>query len=78
VGGDSIRHGKVGLMHANINPAYRLSEVSLTHAATMVYPGEMFDPLAVLEAIKAERCAVLYGPPRCSSPSSLSRNSPDS
>jgi fatty-acyl-CoA synthase len=35
----------------------------LTHAATMVYPAEAFDPLAVLETIEAERCAVLYGVP---------------
>jgi fatty-acyl-CoA synthase len=35
----------------------------LTHSATMVYPSEAFDPLAVLEAVEAERCAVLYGVP---------------
>jgi fatty-acyl-CoA synthase len=35
----------------------------LTHAATMVYPAEAFEPLAVLEAVEAERCAVLYGVP---------------
>ncbi|THD77096.1 MAG: AMP-binding protein [Phenylobacterium sp.] len=35
----------------------------LTHAATMVYPSEGFEPLAVLETIEAERCAALYGVP---------------
>jgi fatty-acyl-CoA synthase len=35
----------------------------LTHAACVVYASEAFDPLAVLEAIAAERCAVLYGVP---------------
>jgi len=35
----------------------------LTHAATIVYPAEAFDPLAVLEAVEAERCAALYGVP---------------
>jgi fatty-acyl-CoA synthase len=35
----------------------------LTHAATMVYPAESFDPLAVLRTIQAERCDVLYGVP---------------
>jgi fatty-acyl-CoA synthase len=35
----------------------------LTHAATMVYPAEAFDPLATLEAVEAERCAALYGVP---------------
>ncbi len=35
----------------------------LTHAATMVYPGEGFDPLSVLQAVEAERCAGLYGVP---------------
>jgi fatty-acyl-CoA synthase len=35
----------------------------LTHAACVVYPGEAFDPLAVLETVAAERCAVLYGVP---------------
>ena len=28
----------------------------ITHAATMVYPSEGFDPLAVLEAVEAEGC----------------------
>jgi fatty-acyl-CoA synthase len=35
----------------------------VTHAATMVYPSEGFEPLAVLEAVEAERCAALYGVP---------------
>ena len=35
----------------------------LTHAACVVYPAEAFDPVAVLEAIEAERCAALYGVP---------------
>ena len=28
----------------------------VTHGASMVYPGEGFDPLAVLETVQAERC----------------------
>lgn len=35
----------------------------LTHAACVVYPSEAFEPLAVLEAVAAERCSVLYGVP---------------
>jgi fatty-acyl-CoA synthase len=35
----------------------------LTHAATMVYPGESFEPAATLKAIHAEKCDVLYGVP---------------
>ena len=35
----------------------------LTHGATMVYPGEAFEPLAVLEAVAEERCTALYGVP---------------
>jgi fatty-acyl-CoA synthase len=35
----------------------------LTHGATMVYPGEAFEPLAVLETVEAERCTTLYGVP---------------
>jgi fatty-acyl-CoA synthase len=31
--------------------------------ACMVVPGESFDPLAVLEAVQAERCTSLYGVP---------------
>jgi len=33
------------------------------HGATMVAPGEAFDPGDVLEAIEAERCTSLYGVP---------------
>jgi len=35
----------------------------LTHGATMVFPGEGFDPLATLETVAAERCTALYGVP---------------
>lgn len=35
----------------------------LTHAACVIYPSEAFEPLAVLEAVASERCAVLYGVP---------------
>ncbi|ENO75088.1 AMP-binding protein [Thauera sp. 63] len=35
----------------------------LTHGATMVYPAEAFEPLAVLEAVAAEKCTALYGVP---------------
>jgi fatty-acyl-CoA synthase len=35
----------------------------ITHGATMVYPSEGFDPLAVLQVIEAEGCAALYGVP---------------
>ncbi len=35
----------------------------LTHGATMVYPCEAFDPLAVLQTVQAERCTGLYGVP---------------
>ncbi|QPF93587.1 AMP-binding protein [Bradyrhizobium commune] len=35
----------------------------VTHAATMVYPSESFDPLRTLETLEAERCDVLYGVP---------------
>ncbi|UQA58414.1 AMP-binding protein [Polyangium aurulentum] len=34
-----------------------------SHGATMVIPGEAFDPLAVLEAAQGERCTSLYGVP---------------
>ncbi|HEY6379766.1 MAG TPA: AMP-binding protein [Candidatus Dormibacteraeota bacterium] len=34
-----------------------------THGATMVLPGEAFDPLAVLETVAAERCTALHGVP---------------
>jgi fatty-acyl-CoA synthase len=35
----------------------------LAHGATMVYPSEAFDPLAVLQTVAAERCTALYGVP---------------
>ncbi|HRP65833.1 MAG TPA: AMP-binding protein [Thauera sp.] len=35
----------------------------LTHGATMVYPAEAFEPLAVLETVAQERCTALYGVP---------------
>jgi len=35
----------------------------MTHGATMVYPDEAFDPLAVLQAVQEERCTALYGVP---------------
>src|SRR5581483_6939277 len=35
----------------------------VTHAATMVYPSESFDPLSTLTVVEAERCDVLYGVP---------------
>jgi len=34
-----------------------------THGACIVVPAEAFDPLAVLEAVQAERCTALYGVP---------------
>ena len=36
---------------------------ALTHGATLVYPGEAFDPLEVLETVEAERCTALHGVP---------------
>ena len=35
----------------------------MTHGATMVYPGEGFDPLAVLQAVEREKATALYGVP---------------
>jgi len=35
----------------------------ITHGATMIYPAEAFDPLAVLETVAAERCTALHGVP---------------
>ncbi|MBT4044309.1 MAG: AMP-binding protein [Rhodospirillaceae bacterium] len=35
----------------------------ITHGATMVYPGEGFDPTEVLRAVQDERCTALYGVP---------------
>jgi fatty-acyl-CoA synthase len=34
-----------------------------SHGSCMVVPGEAFEPLAVLEAVQAERCTSLYGVP---------------
>ena len=35
----------------------------LTHGATMVYPGEGFDPLLALQTVANEKCTTLYGVP---------------
>ncbi|NCC32916.1 MAG: AMP-binding protein [Chloroflexia bacterium] len=35
----------------------------LTHGATMIYPSEGFEPLAVLQAVETERATALYGVP---------------
>ena len=35
----------------------------MTHGATIVYPAEAFEPLAVLETVEAECCTALYGVP---------------
>jgi fatty-acyl-CoA synthase len=35
----------------------------LTHGTAMVFPGEGFDPLAVLQTVEEERCTSLYGVP---------------
>jgi fatty-acyl-CoA synthase len=35
----------------------------MTHGATMVYPSEGFEPLAVLQAVQEEKCTALYGVP---------------
>ncbi len=35
----------------------------ITHGSAMIYPGEGFDPLAVLETVAAEKCTGLYGVP---------------
>jgi fatty-acyl-CoA synthase len=36
---------------------------SVTLGATMVYPGEGFDPLATLQTIEKEKCTAVYGVP---------------
>jgi fatty-acyl-CoA synthase len=36
---------------------------SVTLGATMVYPGEGFDPLATLQTVEREKCTALYGVP---------------
>ena len=35
----------------------------IAHGATMVYPGQSFEPLSILEAVARERCDILYGVP---------------
>ncbi len=35
----------------------------VTHGATMIYPSEGFDPLAVLQAVEEERATALFGVP---------------
>jgi fatty-acyl-CoA synthase len=35
----------------------------VTHGATMVFPGESFEPAAVLNTVQAERCTGLHGVP---------------
>jgi fatty-acyl-CoA synthase len=35
----------------------------VTHGAAMVFPGEAFDPAAVLRTVQGERCTALYGVP---------------
>jgi fatty-acyl-CoA synthase len=35
----------------------------ITHGATMIYPSDGFDPLAVLQTVQEERCTALYGVP---------------
>src|SRR5436190_7806765 len=35
----------------------------VTHGATMIYPSEGFEPLAVLETVKEEKCTALCGVP---------------
>ncbi|MDN4058510.1 AMP-binding protein [Massilia sp. YIM B02769] len=35
----------------------------VTHGATMVFPGEGFEPKSVLETVQAERCSGLHGVP---------------
>jgi fatty-acyl-CoA synthase len=36
---------------------------SVTSGATMVYPGEGFDPLVTLQTVEQEKCTTLYGVP---------------
>ncbi|WP_129644760.1 AMP-binding protein [Peristeroidobacter agariperforans] len=35
----------------------------VTHGAAMIFPAEAFEPVAVLEAVAAEKCTALYGVP---------------
>jgi fatty-acyl-CoA synthase len=44
-----------GLTMSNLN--------CVIHGATMVFPSEWFDPLAVLETVEAERCTAIQGVP---------------
>jgi fatty-acyl-CoA synthase len=36
---------------------------TVSHGGTMVFPGEAFDPLNVLQAVDSEKCTVLHGVP---------------
>jgi fatty-acyl-CoA synthase len=36
---------------------------AMTHGAASVFPGEAFEPLAVLDAVQRERCTALHGVP---------------
>ena len=36
---------------------------AITHGSAMVYPGEAFEPLAVLETVQREHCTALHGVP---------------
>ncbi len=35
----------------------------ITHGSAMIYPSEMFDPLAVMETVATEHCTALHGVP---------------
>ena len=43
--------------------AISLAARGSAHGAAMIYPGEGFEPLAVLDTVEAERCTALYGVP---------------
>jgi fatty-acyl-CoA synthase len=36
---------------------------ALTHASTIIYPSDAFDPVRTLEAVQSERCTALHGVP---------------
>ncbi|MEI5676938.1 MULTISPECIES: AMP-binding protein [unclassified Mesorhizobium] len=36
---------------------------AVSYGATMIFPGEGFEPVSVLEAVSSERCTALYGVP---------------
>jgi fatty-acyl-CoA synthase len=36
---------------------------AITHGATIVFPGPVFDPLETLQAVEAEKCTALHGVP---------------